>query len=169
MTLILPANKILHETLERVAREIPGLDKQSIRTHINIARFSSDCTGTYEAHFARYGLSQGRFAVLMVLINAGGPMTPANLADAVSVKRATMTGLVDVLKKGGWVETRRNPDDGRSLVIQLTSKGIARIKDLMPDHLDRMSRALAILTDQEQQDFIDLMQKVSAHVATLSQ
>jgi DNA-binding MarR family transcriptional regulator len=45
------------------------------------------------------------------------------LAAAVHCTRATMTGLVDTLEKKGLVARTPNPNDRRSLLVQLTPAG----------------------------------------------
>lgn len=55
-----------------------------------------------------------------------------DLAEAQSVTRATMTGLVDGLEKKGLVERQPNPADRRSLLAALTRKGRG-LRERVPD------------------------------------
>jgi DNA-binding MarR family transcriptional regulator len=48
-----------------------------------------------------------------------------DLADEAHCARATITGIVDVLERKDLVTRRPNPDDRRSLLVTLTSRGKA--------------------------------------------
>jgi len=65
------------------------------------------------------GISQGRFTVLMLLLRRSDvPINPADIAERAGVTRATMTGLIDVLERDGFVKRepspRRPTDDVRA-------------------------------------------------------
>ena len=94
--------------------------------------------------------------------------TPAALADFAGVRRATMTGLLDVLKKGKWIDRRPNPGDGRSSEIHLSASGRKRLKKMLPDHFSRVATAMTGLSAAENKTLNKLMTKFGDHVATLT-
>jgi DNA-binding MarR family transcriptional regulator len=61
--------------------------------------------------------------VLNHLIRVGDGPTPIKLARAFQVPKTSMTHTLKMLEKRGMVETRSNPDDGRSKQVWLTPKG----------------------------------------------
>ncbi len=169
MQTIIPRERLLKEILGDLADAIPGLDPQNVVTGLAIVEFANRCWAGFEAHFARYGLSQGRFTVLMFLHHfSDTAWTPASLAHAAGVRRATMTGLLEVLEKGKWTVRRPNPDDGRSNVIRLSAGGRRRLKKMLPDHFARVAAAMAGLSAAEHKKLIELMTKFGGHVATLA-
>jgi DNA-binding MarR family transcriptional regulator len=52
------------------------------------------------------------------LITRYGPLSPSALARHAGLHPATMTGILDRLERGGWVERSRDPSDRRGVVVQ---------------------------------------------------
>ena len=54
------------------------------------------------------------------LIQKYGPMSPSALADRAGLHRATLTGILDRLQRGGWVIRERDPDatDRRAVSVR---------------------------------------------------
>ena len=166
---IIPRDQLLKKILGKLVTNIPGFDPQNVKTSLAILEFANRCVTSYEAHFARYGLSQGRFTVLMFLLHfPERPWTPAALASAVGVRRATMTGLLGVLEKGRWIARKPNPDDGRSSRIHLSASGRTRLDKMLPDHFSRLATAMSGLSPGEHKMLNKLMAKFGRHVATLA-
>ena len=105
------------------------------------------------------GLSDPQFSVL-ALLTRNGPMTPGQLADADLVQPPSMTRTVNCLVDLGLVSKGENPADGRQVVVSLTERGQAevretrrrrnawlaqRLSELTPDDRLVLSRAAALL------------------------
>jgi len=86
-----------------------------------------------------------------------GPCTQQALASALNVTPRNVTGLVDALEAGGFVERRQHPNDRRATLVTLTKLGstttaeMVRGRELIAsqlvagfgeDQLDRLSRDL---------------------------
>lgn len=69
------------------------------------------------------GLIAPHFSVLSHLINRGDGATPIDMARAFQVPKTSMTHTLKGLEKGGYVDLRPNPQDGRSKQVWLTDKG----------------------------------------------
>jgi DNA-binding MarR family transcriptional regulator len=52
------------------------------------------------------------------LITRYGPLSPSALARRAGLHPATMTGILDRLERGGWIDRGRDPSDRRGVVIQ---------------------------------------------------
>ncbi len=91
--------------------------------------------GTTEA-LAPYGLSRAQARVVRLL--ADGPLKMAAIADRLCVVPRTVTDLVDGGEAAGLVVRRRDPDDRRSMLVELSGAG----RDLV-DRLDAIRRASA--------------------------
>ena len=52
------------------------------------------------------------------LITRYGPLSPSALARRASQHPATMTGILDRLERGGWIERDRDASDRRSVVVR---------------------------------------------------
>ncbi len=51
------------------------------------------------------------------LLSQSGPMSPGALARRAGLHPATMTGILDRLERGGWVQRGRDPADRRAVVV----------------------------------------------------
>ena len=59
-----------------------------------------------------------------------------DLADRVLLSRSGLTRLVDRLSKDGLVERESCPSDARGTFTVLTEKGLTRLREAAPTHLD---------------------------------
>lgn len=66
--------------------------------------------------------------------------TPSELADRLFVTHHACVGLVDRCSQQGFIIRRRNPDDGRSVLIQLTEEGEEILQRLSVIHLEEIVR-----------------------------
>ncbi len=77
----------------------------------------------------RYGLSEGRFHILLRLKHhPEHRMALGELADVLEVAPRTITGLIDNLERDGLVARVADPEDRRSTQAQLTDAGRQRIE-----------------------------------------
>jgi DNA-binding MarR family transcriptional regulator len=53
------------------------------------------------------------------LISRHGPISPSALARRAGLHPATMTGVLDRLERGGWIERGRDTDDRRGVMVQV--------------------------------------------------
>src|SRR5215218_9639211 len=132
------------ETLQEHARRYPMLDASAIRASLALRRVGQALESAYDAHFARHGLSAGRFTVLMMLAKAPGhTLSAGELADCSSVTRASMTGLLDTLEAAGLVLREASPDDRRRILVSLTPGALAQLELMLPDHFRRTAALMA--------------------------
>lgn len=80
------------------------------------------------ALLAAHGLHPGQDALLMLLWQQPG-LRQTDLAQQLGVEPPTITRMVRRLERGGLVERRRDPDDGRTLRIHPTPR--ARLLEAM--------------------------------------
>jgi DNA-binding MarR family transcriptional regulator len=52
------------------------------------------------------------------LITRYGPLSPSALARRAGLHPATVTGILDRLERGGWIDRDRDPSDRRGVVVQ---------------------------------------------------
>ena len=52
------------------------------------------------------------------LITQCGPLSPSALARRAGLHPATMTGILDRLERGGWIDRSRDPSDRRGVAVQ---------------------------------------------------
>lgn len=142
MDVAIPHDRLVAGLLERVEGALPDLDPEALRTGLTIAEFAVGALSALETHFARLGLSQARYSTLMLLYYfPERAWTPSGLAGALRVQPPTMTGIVQVLEREGWVTRRRDDDDRRRSLLTLTPSGERRFAELLPRHFERFVAA----------------------------
>jgi DNA-binding MarR family transcriptional regulator len=149
------------QNLENLALRFPELDIASVETCLAFLSTTIDVYTALDVHFARYGLSMGKFTLLMQLFQANEQgLTPSECAERAGVTRATVTGLLDGLERDGLVKRQPYPDDRRMLSVQLTQKGRELLSQMLPDHFCRTTGLMAHLTDGEKKTLMELLAKV---------
>lgn len=130
--------------LAELARRYPDLDPEAAGAFLAFMRAACEIFHASEGHFARYGTSCGRFAVLALLNrDPSRSLSPSRIADACGVTRATITGLLDGLETEGLIRRERAAGDRRSLQVRLTRAGEAFLARVLPDHFRRIAALMA--------------------------
>jgi DNA-binding MarR family transcriptional regulator len=104
-------------------------------------------------------LSPGRVGILL-LLEANPGVTQSRLAQAVSLDRSTMVGIVDMLEGRGLIERRRGKDR-RTNGLWLTAEGRAAVTRVKRRILAHERRVAARLTAQERAQLLALLEKLS--------
>jgi DNA-binding MarR family transcriptional regulator len=163
-----------YECLMEAAREFPDLDPSAAEAYLHLLRTADDVFALAEGQLAQHGISHGRFGVLMLLWRSSaprngdvpitqppcGPRTPAELADAAGVTRATMTGLIDTLERDGFVVREPDPSDRRMLLVRLTKKAENFLARYLPVHFRLANAVMSALTESERKTLVRLLGKV---------
>lgn len=170
-----------YECLLEAAREFPDLDPSAAEAYLHLLRTADDVFALSESRLTAHGISHGRFGVLMLLwrcsaprtgdvpITQGecGPRTPAELADAAGVTRATMTGLIDTLERDGFVVREPDPSDRRMLLVNLTKKAEDFLGRFLPVHFRGAREVMAALDESERKTLVQLLTKIQQCVAAV--
>lgn len=156
------------EILENLAKRFPELDMASVETCLAFLHTTAEVYTALNTHFARYGLSMGKFTLLMQLFHASEQgLTPSECADHARVTRATITGLLDGLERDELVKRLPYPADRRMLSVHLTDKGRELLTKMLPDHFCRTTNLMANLSKGEKMMLIELLEKLRAGTAAM--
>ncbi|MGW7315658.1 MarR family winged helix-turn-helix transcriptional regulator [Streptomyces sp. NPDC054854] len=151
-------------TLEQARRQVEhyGLraDPQAVLVAVRLISAGARVGRAAEAHFARFGLSTGRYRLLADLEDHGGEKSPSSLAADLGVTRATVTGLLDGLEREGLIARRPSTEDGRGTVAVLTARGAQRLRDMAAEHFGRLEAMVSGLSVQERTVFLELLARV---------
>lgn len=111
-----------------------------------------------------HGVSWSQFLALSTLRSSEPDFTlsPTQLYTAAQVTSGGMTKMMHGLTRGGLIERIENPEDGRSRLVRLTTKG----KDLAEEIVDALiqaNKALigGILEPHETEQLATLLRKLS--------
>jgi DNA-binding MarR family transcriptional regulator len=107
-----------------------------------------------------FRLTVAQYVPLVYLATARGEVGMSELAEASLQDAATMTAIVDLLVRRGWVARRRSPTDRRRVAVRLTLRGRTVLR-AVPRRLDlRWRRALRGMSRVEQLTLLRLLQQL---------
>ncbi|MEU6213234.1 MarR family transcriptional regulator [Streptomyces sp. NPDC047023] len=159
-------------TLDQARRQIRrydlDTDPQAVLVAVRLIAAGAHVGRAAEAHFARFGLSTGRYRLLADLEDHGGEKSPSRLAADLDVSRATVTGLLDGLERDGLIARRPSTEDGRGTVAVLTARGAQRLRDMASEHFGRLEAMVAGLSAEQRATFLDLLARVVRGSAALT-
>jgi len=87
-------------------------------------------------------------------------MPKSQIADNIHRDRSTVTTLVNKLIKFGYVETRKNPEDSRSVLVSLTAKGVDLKSGVMEISESIFKTLYADIDDEERRIFREVLMKI---------
>jgi DNA-binding MarR family transcriptional regulator len=154
-----PVNQII----EQWQRERPDLDPAPMRLFGALAQAHILTTPYINRVIARHGLVRGTFDVLSALRRAGLPfsLTPKQLAESLMLSGAGMTSRLDRLEQLHLVARLPEPNDRRSLKIQLTQKGVKLIDEVIPQIVAAQWQLVSALGDRDTATLIDLLRRLT--------
>ena len=144
-------------------RERPDLDFSPLQVLSRVARLSRHLDRARRTAFERSDLESWEFDVLAALRRAGPPyqLSPKALLQQTLVSSGTMTNRIDRLVSRDLVERRTDPNDGRGILVQMTSRGLTRVDAAITRLVDAESELLASLSAADQERLAALLRKLS--------
>lgn len=107
------------------------------------------------------GLTTGTFPALLELWETDG-MTQKQLVAKLDIEQATMANTLARMERDGLIIRKKDASDGRVQRVWLTERARALRGPATAAAMDENADSLACLTEDEQQQFTTLMQKIIA-------
>jgi DNA-binding MarR family transcriptional regulator len=141
------------------ARVSPGVNTEGMAVFGRIVRIAAQMAPHMETLFARHGLERGEFDVLATLQRSGPPyrLTPTQLYTTLMVSSGGLTHRLKRLAGAGLVQRIPSQDDGRSLAVQLTPRGLACVSAAFEEDMRLEEGWLAVLSPNQREQLIDLL------------
>jgi len=151
------------DLIRKFVQRYPVLQPSAFEALAAILDAGREWGTTLDRNLDAYGLSQGRYFVLLFLfyqeMEGAESSSPSKIADGLSVTRPTITWLLDGLERDGFLQRRNDSTDRRALTICLTDKGRQFLDDFMPAQAVRINTAMANLTVEERGTLVSLLGK----------
>lgn len=152
--------------LEQWQKERPDLDVSPMGPIGRIKRCAILLERQIESKFAKFDLTLWEFDMLATLRRAGTPycLSPTELFSMLMVTSGTMTHRLKRLESRNLIKRVSNVDDARSMLVQLTKKGLELIDLAVEEHIKNEH----VILDQIPSDVLkDLDKHLSILLQTL--
>ena len=114
-----------------------------------LAKAYQQAHGRFKELLKPYGLTNLQHLVLEGLWYQEG-QTAAELGNLLVLDKATLSGVLDRMRQGGWIEKRRDPDDRRVVRLFTASKAEERRAELIALRREANDALLADFSLEEQ-------------------
>lgn len=121
----------------------------------NIAKYLNEYT---KDHLKCYNLTLGRFHVLRVIIESQ-PVSMGQIHEELHMANSTVTVIVDYLHEAGLVKRKRDIEDRRVVLLEITDKGREIMESLLKKRQDFMKKALVDM-DASAEELAELLAKL---------
>ncbi|WP_338441275.1 MarR family transcriptional regulator [Synechococcus elongatus IITB4] len=157
------ASDKIDRILEQWQQELPQVNVAPLAVTGRLLRIARLLEKQRETLLAKYGLSVWSFDVLATLRRQGSPyqLKPTDLYSLLMLSSGAMTNRIDRLEQDGIVVRSRDGSDRRSVIVQLTPKGIALADEVMPVLFAQESELLAqFATPAELERLVPLLRRL---------
>lgn len=107
--------------------------------------------------------------LVLGILRDDGPMSPSGISERLIVTRATVTGVLDSLEQRKFVRRSANPADRRSLVVEITPKGLNVLQELRTIVHRHEKAWLAGFSDLDLRAYIEQLHRIQDSLASVSE
>jgi len=124
----------------------------------DILRSAHRIRGVLAAHFAEFGLSDARFAVLQIVRDAlPRGCTQTELAERLQQSESSVSTLVDRMRAADLLYRLRSKSDRRKCLLVLTDHARETLDKLEACHHERMAELLSCYKSEQLRDLAALL------------
>lgn len=136
-----------------------GLPSTSRSLPIALLRAREQVMGPIRAMLADVGITEQQWRVLRVL-DEGGAMEPTRIADMACLLLPSLTRILQKLEEKGLILRRRDEDDRRKQVVQISAEGQKVIAANLDASVVLMDSLRARLGEARYELLLDLLNEV---------
>ena len=143
-----------------------GKDRVNEEVIYNIARAYSILETTISRVLSPFGLSPGKFNIMLMVRHAGGEKGIAQneISRLVLVTTSNMTRMIDKLEKDRYVQRLPQKMDRRVNLIKITKKGSDLLDKVWPHYIKEVNRITgSCFSGADKKAIIGLLEKLKAN------
>ena len=134
-------------------------ETRTLNAFIKLMRATESLNNRLNKHLADADLTVSQFGVLEALLHLG-PQNQKSLGEKLLKSGGNITMVIDNLERCDFVERKRDPEDRRAMLINLTKKGKKFIEDFFPRHLEEIKSEFSVLDKNEKEELARLCKKL---------
>lgn len=145
----------------RFAPDLPLEDYPSTILMRLAQAIQAEVSATYTA---AHGLSVSEWR-LLARLNAVGAMQLGDLCRELAMDKAYVSRILRSLQPQGLIEVQTDPGHGRRLILEITAKGRALARRILPQARAAQEQLLQVLEPQERAALYHALKKLQAAIA----
>ena len=127
------------------------------------AQYAADI---YMGEVGSSGLTQRQFTVL-VAVDQNDGVSQTSLVKLTGIDRSTLADLVARLAAQGYVQRRRDRQDGRANTVRITAVGKKALKTAQPGAEEVDKQILAVIAPAHRKSFVEALASLAAKLDAL--
>lgn len=136
---------------------------------LSVVRTSSLMQKLSDRFFARFGLTDVQFNIMMILKDhSPDGLSQQELSEQLIVTKSNVVGLIDRLEKAGHVRRDSHPTDRRYNQIVLTPKGEKLEAKVEAEYFKEVDRMMNALGAAQKKTLITAMERIRRYIALRS-
>jgi DNA-binding MarR family transcriptional regulator len=139
----------LSEFADKLSEVMPAIFREYMRSTPQTVRSS--------------GITPPQFMILSSL-DKNGESRMTDLARALGVSTAAVTGIVDRLVRDGCIVRRSDPKDRRIVKVGLTAKATRMVKEMMEHRKKLTMRIFGMISQREREEYLKILMHVREHL-----
>lgn len=150
------------EILRQWSRERPDVDVSAMAIIGRISRLERLISVRLDQVFQEHGLEAWEFDVLATLRRSGSPfeLSAGQLLNSMMITSGTMTNRIDRLEHRGFVGRRKDPTDGRVVLVALTPAGRRRVDAALQAHAVNELNIINSLSQRDRNELIRVLRRL---------
>jgi DNA-binding MarR family transcriptional regulator len=148
--------------IERFGERLPPMDLVVEGIVDRIGGLNRRLNREMDETLAAFGLNRGEWKVLGALWRGGEPhrLSPGELARVEELSTGAMTNRLDQLEAAGLVRRLPDPDDRRSIQVELTDKGRQTWEKAVAAQAEKEAAFASALNEREKEQLTRLLRKL---------
>jgi DNA-binding MarR family transcriptional regulator len=155
-------NDHVDDILRQWGRERPDVDVSAMAIIGRISRLERLISVRLDQVFQEHRLEAWEFDVLATLRRSGPPyeLSAGQLLNAMMITSGTMTNRIDRLEHRRFVRRRKDPADGRVVLVALTPTGRRRVDAALQAHAANELNIIASLSQRDRNELIRVLRRL---------
>ncbi len=151
------------------ADEFPDGDSVATELVATLVRTGAAASDEIErAMLETFGVNEVALNTLAVIDGSPEPLTPKTIGQRTFKSSGALTGTLDTLELQGWIRRVDNPDDRRSVLVEITDDGRAAMDRMLPGVRVLDKRFASTLEPEERAELLRLLGKVLSAIAVVA-
>ncbi len=157
--------ELMEDNLRNLATRVSGVPISGLLMCRLMLHVSREMSALFEQQIRPFGLIEAEFRVLCTLYSQPAARAhPGDLCLRSSQSPANMSRISDALVKRGLITRVLSEEDRRKMILKITARGEALVRDLLPKLWSPLHNILKDIPEDEQRQMIELLKHLGVEL-----